>query len=75
MPTGKRDGGDVPFPVRGGRCLDFWQVPDVLELAAIRLQVATSDAVTARIARELQREQRREAKQREQARTRRGRRG
>src|SRR5215211_1633883 len=50
---------------RGSRCLDWWQAPDLLELAAIRAQVARFDAACARIAAEIQCEERREQKRRE----------
>jgi hypothetical protein len=68
MATGRKDRSDVPLPVRGGRCLDFWQVPDVLEQAAIRARVASFDEAVAAVAAELQREQRRERRRRERAR-------
>jgi hypothetical protein len=71
MATGKRNGEDVPFPVRGvpGGWVDWFDLDpdDVVEVAAFRHQVATSEAMTQRIAAELQREERRERKRRERA--------
>ena len=72
MTTGARNGTDVPLPTRGSRCLDWWEVPDLLELAAIRAQVARFDVVCERIAAEIQREETVERRQREQTRKRRG---
>jgi hypothetical protein len=71
MPTGKKDRSDVPHPVRGERCRDFWQVPDAVEVEQIRQRVADFDARTAAVAVGLQREERRERKRRERKRQRR----
>jgi len=65
--------GETPFPVRGtpGGWVDWWErdsIDDLLALAAARLQVATSEAVTQRIAAELQREEKHEQRQQEHAR-------
>jgi hypothetical protein len=54
--------------MRGARCRDFWQVPDVLELAAIRAYVAAFDARVGAMAVELQREERRERRRPERER-------
>jgi len=69
MPANASGKAETPFPTRGSRCLDWWQAPDLLELAAIRAQVARFDAACERIAAEIQREERREQKRRERATT------
>jgi hypothetical protein len=59
MATGKHGGVDVPFLVRGvhGGWRDWFDVENALEVAAARLNVATADAVTQRIAAEWQRQE------------------
>ena len=53
------------LPVRGSRCVDWWNAPDLNELADIRQLVAAFDMRTVVIAAELQREERQARKQRE----------
>jgi len=47
MPANLRRERDEPFPTRGSRCFDWWNLPDVQEVATIRVGVAAFDAAMA----------------------------